>query len=83
MVYLFKKILNFIKLVLLSLILLFIKFYQKVISPILLPRCRFYPTCSNYAKEAIEKHGLFGVWLSAKRISKCHPFYKGKYYDPV
>ena len=76
MAYLFKKIL-------ISLFLMPILFYRKFISPLLIPRCRFYPTCSSYAKEAVEKHGVFGVWLSIKRISKCHPFYKGDYYDPV
>jgi hypothetical protein len=60
-----------------------IKTYQKIISPILGPRCRFYPTCSNYAIEAIIKHGVIkGGALALKRLLKCHPFNKGG-YDPV
>ena len=52
-----------------------IKIYQWVISPWLGPKCRFTPTCSHYAAEALKKHGLFkGFWLSLKRISKCHPW---------
>ena len=56
-----------------------------IIRPLLGPRgvCRFYPTCSAYALEAIEKYGILkGSWLSAKRLAKCHPFNKGG-YDPV
>lgn len=60
-----------------------IRFYQWVISPILGPRCRFYPTCSHYAIEAIEQHGvLCGGWLMIKRILKCHPANDGG-VDPV
>lgn len=60
-----------------------IKFYQKVISPLTPPSCRFYPTCSHYGLEAIEKHGaLKGGWLTIRRISKCHPFHEGG-FDPV
>ena len=63
--------------------MLFIKLYQKVISPLTPPSCRFYPTCSHYGLEAIEKHGaLKGSWLAISRISKCHPFHKGG-FDPV
>ncbi|QII50325.1 membrane protein insertion efficiency factor YidD [Bacillus paralicheniformis] len=63
--------------------LLLIRFYQKWISPALPPTCRFYPTCSNYGREAIEKHGaLKGGWLTIKRILKCHPFHPGG-IDPV
>ncbi|ARC69287.1 membrane protein insertion efficiency factor YidD [Bacillus licheniformis] len=63
--------------------LLLIRFYQKWISPALPPTCRFYPTCSNYGLEAIEKHGAFkGGWLTIKRILKCHPFNPGG-IDPV
>ncbi|WP_261841643.1 membrane protein insertion efficiency factor YidD [Aliamphritea ceti] len=55
-----------------------IKFYQYVISPILGPRCRFYPTCSAYALEAIEIHGpLKGITLTVKRLLKCHPGHPG------
>jgi len=60
-----------------------IKIYQKIISPIIGPKCRFTPTCSNYAVEALKKHGIFkGSWLAAKRIAKCHPW-GGSGYDPV
>lgn len=52
--------------------------YRKFISPLKPPTCRFYPTCSAYALEAIEVHGpLVGSWLAAKRIAKCHPFHPG------
>ena len=61
----------------------FILFYQKVISPLVGPSCRFHPTCSEYAKEAIEKHGLLGgTWFALKRISKCHPLGDSG-FDPV
>ncbi|HYJ40464.1 MAG TPA: membrane protein insertion efficiency factor YidD [Steroidobacteraceae bacterium] len=60
-----------------------IRGYQLAISPLLGPRCRFYPTCSQYAIEAIETHGaLRGVWLTIKRISRCHPWHEGG-FDPV
>jgi putative membrane protein insertion efficiency factor len=62
---------------------LLIRFYQWGISPLLGPKCRFVPSCSQYAIEALRKHGLFkGLWLSVKRISRCHPF-GGHGYDPV
>jgi uncharacterized protein len=57
--------------------------YQRVISPMLGPACRYQPTCSEYAREAIERYGVArGGWLGMKRISRCHPFHKGG-YDPV
>ncbi|RED61684.1 membrane protein insertion efficiency factor YidD [Cohnella lupini] len=60
-----------------------IRFYRKVISPLTPPSCRFLPTCSEYALEAIEVHGaLKGSYLAVRRISKCHPFHRGG-YDPV
>jgi putative membrane protein insertion efficiency factor len=60
-----------------------IRVYQRVLSPLLPNRCRFYPTCSHYAVEAIEKHGVLrGVWLAIKRILKCHPLHPGG-FDPV
>ena len=60
-----------------------IKFYRKAISPLKLPSCRFTPTCSQYAIEAIEVHGAFkGSMLSIWRILRCNPFCKGG-YDPV
>ena len=57
--------------------------YQKLVSPLSPPSCRFVPTCSQYAKEAIMKHGVIkGSYLSARRILRCHPFHVGG-YDPV
>ena len=57
--------------------------YRVLLSPLLGPSCRFYPTCSAYAAEAIETHGaLRGTWLAVKRISKCHPWHTGG-VDPV
>jgi putative membrane protein insertion efficiency factor len=60
-----------------------IRLYQKWLSPLLGQRCRFYPTCSQYASEAIEHHGITsGAWLTIKRILKCHPLHPGG-IDPV
>jgi putative membrane protein insertion efficiency factor len=57
--------------------------YQVVLSPLLPSVCRYYPSCSAYAVEAIEKHGARrGAWLAVKRIARCHPFRPGG-YDPV
>lgn len=65
------------------LLILCIRFYQIFISPLKPPTCRFYPTCSAYAIEAIQKKGpVKGTWLAIKRIDKCHPFHPGG-YDPV
>ena len=67
-----------------KLFLLLIRFYQTQISPCFPPRCRFTPTCSAYALEAIQKYGaLKGCYLALRRILRCHPFYKGDPYDPV
>ncbi len=61
----------------------FIKLYQLLISPLFPPSCRFYPTCSEYAVEALRTHGFFrGSWLTIKRIGKCHPYCEGG-FDPV
>ena len=62
-----------------------VRFYRRNISPLRAPCCRFIPTCSQYALEAIEKYGaLKGGWLTLRRLLRCHPFYKGnKSYDPV
>ena len=66
------------------LMLWLIRFYRRYISPMHRPCCRFYPTCSTYAMEAIGRFGaLRGGWLAAKRIARCHPFYKGDLVDPV
>ena len=60
-----------------------IRGYQVALSPLLPPACRYYPTCSNYAIQAIEKYGaLRGGWLAARRLGRCHPFAPGG-YDPV
>ena len=67
-----------------QMLLLAIRFYQSKISPGLPPRCRFTPTCSAYAAEAIEKYGAVkGGFLAIKRLLRCNPFYKGDYFDPV
>lgn len=64
--------------------LFLIRFYQRAISAYTPPCCRFRPTCSAYAYEAIQKYGaLKGGWLATKRLLRCHPFYKGDWYDPV
>ncbi len=61
-----------------------IRLYQKGISPAHPPCCRFYPTCSAYAIEAIEKYGaLKGGWLAFRRILRCNPFSRHDFYDPV
>lgn len=63
--------------------LLLIKIYQTIISPFTPSTCRFQPTCSHYAKEALKKHGFFrGGWLAIKRILSCHPWGRSG-YDPV
>ncbi|WP_082676295.1 membrane protein insertion efficiency factor YidD [Shouchella shacheensis] len=60
-----------------------IRFYQRFISPLTPPSCRFYPTCSHYSIEAIHRFGPFkGSLLAIRRISKCHPFHRGG-FDPV
>jgi putative membrane protein insertion efficiency factor len=60
-----------------------IRLYQRAISPLLPPACRFVPTCSAYAFEAIERHGVWlGSWLAVRRLARCHPFCAGG-FDPV
>jgi putative membrane protein insertion efficiency factor len=60
-----------------------IRLYQLFVAPLLGPRCRFHPSCSAYAAEAITRHGaLAGVWLAAKRLARCHPWGDGG-FDPV
>ena len=57
--------------------------YKRVISPLLPSSCRFYPTCSDYMREAVEMHGVLrGVWMGLKRLLRCHPFDEGG-CDPV
>jgi putative membrane protein insertion efficiency factor len=66
-----------------TVLILFVRAYQVSLGPLLPPSCRYYPSCSAYAIEALEKHGaLRGSWLAAKRIARCHPFRPGG-YDPV
>ena len=67
-----------------KLLLSLIHFYRHHVSPSTPPSCRFTPTCSAYAYEAINKYGAAkGGWLAVKRLCRCHPFYKGDPYDPV
>jgi len=66
-----------------SIIMGIIIFYRRFISPLKAKSCRFYPTCSEYALEAIEKYGVLkGTMMSVRRILRCHPFHPGG-YDPV
>jgi len=66
-----------------ALALLLIRIYKYAISPLLPPACRYTPTCSDYAREAVIKYGARkGTWLALKRISRCHPW-GGHGYDPV
>lgn len=65
------------------LLILVVRGYQVLLSPLLPAACRYQPSCSNYAIEALEKHGAIrGSWLAARRIARCHPFRPGG-YDPV
>jgi uncharacterized protein len=66
-----------------ALLIVPIRLYQWTLSPILGRQCRFHPTCSHYAVEALRVHGVVrGVWLTARRLARCHPFGKGG-FDPV
>ena len=68
------------------LLIALVKFYRVHISPHTRPSCRYVPTCSQYALEALEKYGAAkGTWLAIKRIARCHPFHRGEhdFYDPV
>ena len=61
-----------------------IQFYRRHISPLFPPCCRYRPTCSEYALQAIQKYGAWkGGWMALKRICRCHPFSKRDYFDPV
>jgi putative membrane protein insertion efficiency factor len=64
-------------------LLVLIRAYQLLISPLLPPSCRYFPTCSDYARQAVTRHGpLAGGWLAVKRLARCHPW-GGLGYDPV
>ncbi|ARP43872.1 Putative membrane protein insertion efficiency factor [Geobacillus thermodenitrificans] len=66
-----------------KLLIMLIRFYQRFLSPLKPPTCRFYPTCSHYGIEAVTRFGAIkGGWLTVKRILKCHPFHPGG-FDPV
>ncbi|MBX3648329.1 MAG: membrane protein insertion efficiency factor YidD [Rhodocyclaceae bacterium] len=65
------------------LLVLLVRTYRLAISPLVGRNCRFHPSCSEYAIEALEKHGGYrGLWLATKRVSRCHPWHPGG-YDPV
>ena len=65
------------------LILFAIRGYRRFISPLLPPSCRFHPTCSDYAQQAFGQYGAFkGIWLTIKRLAKCHPYHPGG-FDPL
>ena len=73
-----------IKLLFEHFVIFILRAYQMFLSPFLMPACRFYPSCSNYAICAVENHGVFkGLYFSVKRIFKCHPFHNKTGYDPV
>ncbi len=66
-----------------ALLLLLIRGYQYALRPMLGANCRFHPSCSEYAREALERHGaLKGTWLALRRIARCHPYHSGG-FDPV
>jgi len=65
------------------LLLLAIRAYQYALRPLVGANCRFYPSCSEYAREAVERHGAArGSWLAVRRLARCHPYHPGG-YDPV
>lgn len=66
-----------------ALLIQLIRMYQRLVSPLIPPRCRFYPTCSSYAVEALRQHGVLpGSWLTLRRLVRCHPLNPGG-VDPV
>jgi uncharacterized protein len=66
-----------------ALLLALLRAYQYAVRPLLGANCRFYPSCSDYAKEAVERHGAYhGAWLALRRVLKCHPYHPGG-FDPV
>jgi hypothetical protein len=72
-----------VRILLVQPLLWLIRGYQLAISPMLGNRCRFYPSCSEYSMESLQRHGLLrGLWLTLRRIGRCHPWHPGG-YDPV
>ena len=72
-----------IRTILAKILMILVRLYQALISPLFPPTCRHIPSCSAYAREAVKKHGAgYGTWLSLKRICKCHPWGTSG-YDPV
>ena len=66
-----------------KLIVAILRFYKLMVSPFLPSACRYYPSCSEYMRQAVEKHGVSrGLWMGAKRLARCHPFHAGG-LDPV
>ena len=66
-----------------KLIVTILRFYKLMVSPFLPSACRYYPSCSEYMRQAVEKHGVSrGLWMGAKRLARCHPFHAGG-LDPV
>ena len=66
-----------------ALLLFTLRAYQYAIRPLMGANCRFFPSCSDYAREAVERHGAVkGAWLAARRVARCHPYHPGG-YDPV
>ncbi len=66
-----------------TVVLLLIRFYKRFISPLLASNCRYYPTCSQYTYEAVDRYGVVkGGWMGVRRIARCHPWAKGG-FDPV
>jgi len=66
-----------------NLVIILIGLYQRFISPLTGPTCRFYPTCSNYTLQAVQKYGVWkGLYLGLRRLLRCHPFHPGG-FDPV
>ncbi|QIW09199.1 membrane protein insertion efficiency factor YidD [Francisella sp. LA112445] len=80
----YRKILSFFKRIAVVPFILSIKFYRYCISPFIPARCRYYPTCSEYALEALKSHGILkGLYLTIRRLLRCHPLAKRDYFDPV
>ncbi len=80
---LIKRFVKFVGMLLANGCILLVRFYQIFLSPLKGPTCRFYPTCSQYSIQAFKKYGfLKGLWLTIKRVSKCHPFHPGG-VDPL